>query len=83
LCLNSRRKRRIPSSLFIRSMSADQFFSAEQRRRLEELMAQMRAAPARNSPLSADEQVELERLVDSEVQATTVRAKALIRKFGR
>jgi hypothetical protein len=33
--------------------------------------------------LSADEQVELERLVDSEVQATTVRAKALIRKFGR
>jgi hypothetical protein len=69
--------------VIVRSMSPDRFFSAEQRRRLEELMALRREALARNSRLSTDKQTELEQLVDAEVQATTERAAALLRDLAR
>jgi hypothetical protein len=69
--------------VIVRSMSADRFFSAEQRRRLEQLIDQKRQALARSSSLSDEEQEELQQLVDAEIQATTARAASLIHETGR
>jgi len=44
---------------------------------LEELMALRREAIARNSLLTAQQEEELEQLVDAEVRAATDRARAL------
>jgi hypothetical protein len=63
--------------VIVRNMSPDRFFSAEQRRRLEDLMALKREAVARNGRMSAQEEAELEQLVDAEVKAATDRAVAL------
>ena len=63
--------------VIVRSMRPDRFFNSEQRRRLEELVSLRRDALGRNSALSNEEQVELERLVDAEVQAAQARATAL------
>src|SRR5208337_600013 len=60
--------------VIVRNMSPDRFFSAEQRRRLEELMALRREAIAGNSLLTAQQEAELEQLVDAEVRAATERA---------
>src|SRR4051794_4176778 len=63
--------------VIVRNMSPDRFFTAEQRRRLEELMALRREALAGNSRLTAEEQAELGALVDAELLAATERAAAL------
>jgi hypothetical protein len=73
----------VETLVIVRSMSPDRFFSAEQRRRLEELMALRRQALALNSSLGADEQTELQQLVDAEVKATTTRAAALLDEMAR
>ena len=69
--------------VIVRNMSPDRFFSAEQRRRLEELMTLRREAIAGNSLLTAQEEAELEQLVDAEVQAATERATALFRDLAQ
>jgi len=63
--------------VIVRNMCPDRFFSAGQRRRLEELMALRREAIAANSLLTAQQEAELQQLVDAEVRATTDRARAL------
>ena len=63
--------------IIVRSLAPDRFFTAEQRPRLEHLMAKWRAARDGGNSLSADEQSELEHLVDAEVRAATERAEAL------
>ena len=63
--------------VFVRNMSADRFFNAEQRSRLEELMALRRGASAGNSGRTEMEEAELETLVDAELRAATERAVAL------
>jgi hypothetical protein len=69
--------------VIVRNMSADRFFSAEQRHRLEQLIDQKRQVLAQSSSLSDEEQHELQQLVDAEIQATTARASALIDETGR
>jgi len=69
--------------VIVRNMSPDRFFSAEQRRRLEELMALRREAIAGNSLLTAQEEAELEQLVDTEVRAATERATALFHDLAQ
>ena len=64
-------------------MSPDRFFSAEQRRRLEELMALRHEAIAWNSPLTVEEEAELEQLVDAEVRVATERATALFHDLAQ
>jgi hypothetical protein len=64
--------------VIVRSMSPDRFFSTEQRRRLETLMTLRHEAIAGNASLSAQEEAELEQLVDAEVRAATERARALL-----
>jgi hypothetical protein len=73
----------VDTLVIVRSMSPDQFFGAEQRRRLEELIALNREAVAGNASLNAAEQAELEQVVDAELLATTARAAALLRELGR
>ncbi len=63
--------------VIVGKMSPDQFFSAEQRSRLQELMALRGEAIAGNSSLTAREEAELEGLVDAELRAATQRAEAL------
>jgi hypothetical protein len=63
--------------IIVRNLRPDRFFGAEQRQRLEQLMARWRAARDANTALPPEEQAELERLVEDEVDATTHRAAAL------
>src|SRR5713226_8038922 len=56
----------------------DQFFTAEQQRRLEELMQLWRAARDAGKSLSSSEQAELKALVEAEVQASGERAAAVL-----
>src|SRR5262249_23165183 len=69
--------------VIVRSMSPDRFFSAEQRHRLQQLMALNRQALSANTRLNSEDQAEPEQLIDAEVQATTARAAALLDELGR
>jgi hypothetical protein len=62
---------------------ADEFFSAEQRSRLDDLMGKWRAARDAGSTLAPDEMVELEALVQAELKASEKRARALIEKVSQ
>ena len=61
----------------------DRFFSAEQQKRLEELMDRWRNAREAGRALSSEEQAELDALVDAEVRAAADRAAALASELGR
>jgi hypothetical protein len=56
----------------------DRFFTAEQQKRLEELMARWRIARDAGQPFPPEDQAELDALVLAELQAATERAKALL-----
>jgi hypothetical protein len=57
----------------------DQYFTAEQRQRLEELMNRWRVARDTGTALAPAEQAELDALVETELRAATARSAALIR----
>ncbi len=69
--------------VIVRNMSPDRFFTAGQRRRLEELMNLRRDALAGNSRRGAEEEAELEQLVDAEVRSAAERAAALLRDLAQ
>lgn len=54
----------------VQNHRADQFFTVEQQRRLQELMERWRIARDSGKSLSETEQAELNALVDAEVQAS-------------
>jgi hypothetical protein len=56
----------------------DQFFTAQQQQRLEELMGRWRVARDAGKSLSLSEEAELNALVDAEVQASGERAAAAL-----
>jgi hypothetical protein len=56
----------------------DQYFTAEQQQRLQELMARWRAARDGGTALPPAEQAELDALVAAELHAATQRARALL-----
>lgn len=62
----------------IQPMRPDRFFTAEQRERLEELMAQWRAARDSGRQLPPEQQAELEALVEAQLEGAALRAEALI-----
>ncbi len=62
----------------IQNHRPDRFFTAEQQKRLEELMRRWRAARHEGSSLSFADQAELNALVDAEVQASGERAMAAL-----
>jgi hypothetical protein len=61
----------------------DQFFTAEHRTRLEELMSRCRTARDGGSELSPEEQSELDALVDAEVRAAGRRAQAMADELSK
>ena len=64
--------------LVIQSFNPDLFFSANQQKRLSELMSLWRVARDRGATLLLDQQAELDALVDAELQAATARTNSLM-----
>lgn len=65
--------------LVIQSFRPDSFFSAEQQKRLAELMSLWRVARDRGQALLLEQQSELDNLVEAELKAATARTKALMK----
>ncbi len=63
--------------IIVRNLRPDRFFTAQQQGRLEELMAKWRQARDAGLGLSAEDQAELEGLVDAELRAAAERAAAI------
>lgn len=68
--------------VIVQSRHPDQFFTAAQQQRLDQLMAHWRTAHDHHIPFPAEEQAELTALVEAEVQAATQRAAALADEAG-
>ena len=66
----------VDTLVIVRGLHPDQFFTQAQRRRLEQLMTSWRSARDAGTSLPADEQSELEGLIDAEVRAAAQRAAA-------
>lgn len=64
--------------IVVQPFKPDRFFTAEQIKRLSELMAKWRSARDSGATLPADEKDELDSLVDAELEATIERTKALV-----
>jgi len=69
--------------VIVQTWQPDEFFTAEQQRRLTELMEAWREARDRSSTLPAQEQAELESLIDAELLASQQRAARLLRELGQ
>ena len=64
--------------VIVQSMQPDAFFDAAEQRRLGELMERWRTARDGNHDFPANEQKELERLVEAELRASAARTAATI-----
>jgi transketolase len=69
--------------VIVQSVGPDQFFSADQQQRLGELMTRWRDARDAGKALPPDQQAELERLVDAEVQAAKQRADFALAQLSK
>jgi hypothetical protein len=69
--------------VIIQSRRPDQFFTAAQQERLAQLMAAWRSAQQTGAAWSAEEQAELESLVEAELRASVARAAALADELHR
>ena len=67
----------------VQSLRPDHFFTEAQQHRLTVLMARWRTARDQGATLPADEQTELEALVDAELRATAARAAAMADALDR
>ena len=68
--------------VIVQHLRPDALFTAQQQQRLGELMGKWRAARDTGGVLSADEQAELEKLIEAELEAATQRAKALLQQLS-
>ncbi len=68
--------------IIVQSLRPDQFFNAAQQQHLEDLMERWRAARDTGTQFSAQEQAELETLIEAEIYAATLRAAALADDIG-
>jgi hypothetical protein len=64
--------------IVIKSFHPDLFFSADQQKRLSELMNLWRVARDQGETLLLEQQAELDNLVDAELRAATARTTALM-----
>ncbi len=71
-----------PTLVIVQPASSDEFFTADQQKRLGDLMARWRAARDSGTPFPASEQAELDALAAAELQGATARAAALLRSVG-
>lgn len=68
--------------LVIQSFRPDSFFSAEQQKRLSELINLWRVARDRGQALLLEQQAELDNLVEAELRTATARTAALIQQMS-
>lgn len=64
--------------LLIQNQQPDRFFTVEQQQRLAELMSIWRTARDRGDSIPAEQQSELDALIEAELNATAERAKAIL-----
>jgi hypothetical protein len=64
----------------VQQLRPDRFFTAQQQQGLAELMDRWRAARDGGAPWSAEQQAELDALVEAELRAAAERAAALVRQ---
>lgn len=69
--------------VIVQRFRPDEFFTAEQQARLQELMDRLHEAQAAGQDLPPDEKEELERLVDAEWQAAIERGTAISSQVER
>jgi hypothetical protein len=69
--------------IIVQNLRPDQFFTAEQQQRLEELFAKWREARDRGAALPAAEQAELESLVNAELDGSSERVHAMVQELRR
>jgi hypothetical protein len=65
----------------VQNLRPDSFFTAEQQNRLQQLMMRWRSARDNGQSLPSAEQAELDRLLEAEVYASTMRADALLKEL--
>lgn len=65
----------------VQRFSPDEFFTADQQKRLSELMDKLRGAQAGNQNFSIEEKEELERLIEAELEGSARRAEKLSQFF--
>jgi hypothetical protein len=68
--------------IIVQSLRPDQFFTAAQQQRLDQLMSRWRAARDQGTLLPEPEQAELEALIEAELHAATQRAASLADDVG-
>jgi hypothetical protein len=69
--------------IIVRGLVPDRYFTTEQRDRLQELMGIWRSARDQGQTLSEDDQNELEKLIDLEVQAAAHRTTDVIKELAK
>lgn len=69
--------------IIVQSLRPDRFFPAEQQQRLTALMARWRTIRDQGHPFPAEEQSELEALIEAELSASAARTAALADAVGR
>ena len=69
--------------IIVQNRHPDRFFGVEQQQQLQTLMERWRIARNSNKSLSEEEQSELERLVELELQASQKRSTALINELKK
>lgn len=74
---------RATTLIIVQSFEPDEFFTAEQQQRLSELTALARAASTAGQPLPANQQTELEQLIEAELIASANRANSLATELGK
>jgi hypothetical protein len=65
----------------VQQLRPDRYFSEQKQQRLAELMARWRSARDTGTPWRADEQAELDALVECELRAAAERAAAILRQL--
>ena len=69
--------------IILQNQRPDAFFTAAQQERLAALMARWRTARDHGGTLPADDQTEIETLIEAELKASAARAAALADTLGR
>ena len=69
--------------VYVQDFRPDEFFTEAQQIRLGELMEKWRDARDKGENLSADEQTELEKLIEAELEGSGKRAEKLANQLGR
>ena len=69
--------------VYVQDFRPDEFFTEAQQMRLGELMEKWRDALDKGESLSADEQTELEKLIEVELEGSGKRAEKLANQLGK